>query len=83
MGCICGPSVASLYVYILLKHWLCIYHPILCGRFRDDIFMVTDEKLNEDNFSKSFLNLKLNIVQEKKIIFLDLSISFDTIIRKL
>jgi hypothetical protein len=83
MGCICGPSVASLYVYILEKHWLNINHPILYGRFIDDIFMVTDVKLNEDIFSKNFLNLNLNIVHEKKINFLDLSISFNTIIRKL
>jgi hypothetical protein len=83
MGCICGPSVASLYVYILEKHWLSINHPILYGRFIDDIFMVTDVKLNEDIFSKNFLNLNLNIVHEKKINFLDLSISFNTIIRKL
>ena len=45
--------------------------------------MVTSIKLDEDNFSKKFLNLKLNIIHENNINFLDLSISFDKIIKKL
>jgi hypothetical protein len=83
MGCICGPSIASLYVYILENHWLCLNKPILYGRFIDDIFMITTIKLDEENFIKNFLNLKLNITQDSSINFLDLSISFDSIIKKL
>ena len=83
MGSICGPSVASLYVFILERHWLNINRPLLYGRFIDDIVLITIDKLNEDKFNKNFLNLNLNICEDKTINFLDLSISFDTNVKKL
>ena len=83
MGCICGPTVASLFVYILQKHWLSINFPLFYGRFIDDICLITNEKLNEKDFKGIFRNLNLNIVNEKEINFLDLKISFDINIRKL
>ena len=82
MGCICGPTVASLFVYILEKHWLSINFPLFYGRFIDDICLITNEKLNEKDFKGIFRNLNLNIVNEKEINFLDLKISFDINIRK-
>ena len=44
MGCICGPTVASLFLYILEKHWLNINFPLFCGRFFEDIYLITNEK---------------------------------------
>ena len=83
MGCICGPSVASLYVFILEKHWLSINKPLFYGRFIDDICLISDESLDEEVFQKQFLNLKLSIVTESSINFLDLVISFDKVTKKL
>jgi hypothetical protein len=39
--------------------------------------------LNEVKFIKNFLNLKLNICEDKTINFLDISVSFDTNVNKL
>jgi hypothetical protein len=83
MGCICGPTVASLFVYILEKHWLNINFPLFYGRFIDDICLITNEKLKESDFKRIFRNLNLNIMNGKEINFLDLKISFDRNIRKL
>ena len=75
MGCKCGPSIANLFVYILEKHWINLYQPIVYKRFIDDIFLVTDGLLDEFIFKNQFLNLKLNIVGGKVVSFLDLNIS--------
>ena len=83
MGCICGPSVASLYVYVLEKHWLTINNPLFYGRFIDDICLISNQELDEDVFKKQFLNLNLNIIKDKNINFLDLVISFDVTTKKL
>ena len=39
--------------------------------------------LNEVKFIKNFLNLKLNICEDKTINFFDISVSFDTNVNKL
>ena len=83
MGCICGPSIASLFVYILEIKWLKIHKPLFYGRFIDDINLISKEELNEQDFKSYFLNLKLNIIQSKIINFLDLEISFDNLTKKL
>jgi hypothetical protein len=83
MGCICGPSIASLFVYILEIKWLRIHKPLFYGRFIDDISLISNEKLNERDFKSYFLNLKLNIIQSKVINFLDLEISLDILTKKL
>ena len=83
MGCICGPSVASIFVYILESKWLTIHKPLFYCRFIDDINLISFKKINEDDFKAYFLNLKLNIVEAKTINFLDLSISFDQLTKKL
>jgi hypothetical protein len=61
MGSICGPSIASLYVFILERHWLTINRSLLYGRLIDDIVLIRNDKLNEDKFIKNFLNLKFKI----------------------
>ena len=83
MGSICGPSIASLYVFILERHWLTINRSLLYGRLIDDIVLIRNDKLNEDKFIKNFLNLKFKIWEDTTINFLDLSISFDTNVNKL
>lgn len=83
MGCICGPVIANIFVYLLERKWLHIHRPIAYFRFIDDIFMLSLYILNEIDFKSYFLNLKLNIVCNKTVVFLDLSISFDPLIQKL
>ena len=82
MGCICGPSVANLFVFILERKWLHINKPLFYGRFIDDICLITHTKLDENSFKQNFLNLKLNIDTGPGINFLDLIIKFDSITRK-
>ncbi len=43
MGCICGPTLANLYVHILEKHWLNINRPLMYSRFIDDIFIASNK----------------------------------------
>ena len=50
MGCICGPSIASLFVYILESKWLIIHKPIFYGRFIDDFNLISRDKIDENNF---------------------------------
>ena len=83
MGCICGPSIANIFVYILEKKWLCIHKPLVYKRFIDDIFLVSTTKINENDFRQYFLNLNLTITNSKRVNFLDVVITFDTITKKL
>ena len=83
MGSKCGPSLANLYVYILEKHWLHLNKPLFYGRFIDDICLMSNTMLKEEEFKQNFSNLKLNIISSKTINFLDLTITFDEVLRKL
>ena len=83
MGCICGPDIANLYVYILEKHWIQIERPLFYYRYIDDIFIASKNQLNIVNFTSNFRNLKLNIIQDNIVNFLDLNISFNSLIGKL
>ena len=83
MGCICGPSVASLFVFVLEEKWLKIHKPLYYGRFIDDICLIDNKKLNEPDFQSFFLGLKLNIKEDKVIEFLDLTIKFDVLRNRL
>jgi hypothetical protein len=82
MGSICGPTVANIFVYIFEDKWLTIYRPIFYVRFIDDIFLVTNTP-NVDSLNTSFGNLKLNIVTNKIVNFLDLNISIDLLSNRL
>jgi hypothetical protein len=46
MGCICGPMVANLYVYIHEIKWINIEKPIIYRRFIDDTSLALKNKLN-------------------------------------
>ncbi len=77
MGCICGPSLANLYLHILEKSWLNLIKPSIYVRFIDDIFMALDTELNLEQFTKSFHNLQLTMTTGKEVVFLDTIISFN------
>jgi hypothetical protein len=83
MGSKCGPMFANLYIYILEKNWINIYKPVIYKRFIDDIFIISQFDLLNSNFVNNFDNLKLNIVKDKEVQFLDLKISDDKLFNKL
>jgi hypothetical protein len=84
MGCKCGPSVANLYLYILEKNWVSLNSSsILYKRFIDDIFIASTTELDLNEFSTQFNYLKLNINNDKSVIFLDLKIKFEPLTKKL
>jgi len=63
--------------------WLNTYSPLVYKRFIDDIFLVSNNELDIESLKNNFEYLKLNIVNNKKVQFLDLEISIDEIINKL
>ena len=84
MGCICGPSIANIYIYILEKEYLIKHTEIrMYKRFIDDIFIGSDILINLNEFESTFIYLKLNIEHKDSVNFLDLEISFDSIIGRL
>ncbi len=82
MGVICGPSIANLYLYILEIKWYNLNNPLVYKRFIDDIFYVNIGELDLEKFFEIFDYLKLNIVKEKIVNFLDLNISIDNHTKK-
>ena len=83
MGCVCGPSLANLYLYILELKWLTIHKPLIYYRFIDDIFLVLEYPLDFENFESFFIYLKLSLATGDKVNFLDLFISFNNFLKKL
>ena len=77
MGCICGPTVANLYLYALERYQLSINRPLIYKRFIDDIFYLNKGKLDQTDLSLQFENLKLSYFIDKKVPFLDLNIEID------
>ena len=77
MGGKCGPVIANIYIYIKERSWLDLYKPVIYRRFIDDIFIVTENDLKVNNFTNIFGELKLNIISNKEVQFLDLLISKD------
>jgi hypothetical protein len=75
-------SIANIFVYILEKKWLHIHKPLYYKRFIDDVFIIIS-RLNYlfviESLKNAFGSLKLNLVIDKSVDFLDLSISFDFI----
>ena len=63
--------------------WLNINSPLVYKRFIDDIFLITKTNLDIESFKNNFEYLKLNIVNDKTVQFLDLEISIDEILNKL
>ena len=83
MGCICGPTIANLFLYILERKWLYIHKPIVYYRFIDDIFMVLKNVINFEEFESTFIDLKLSMITGDVVNFLDMNISYNQIINKL
>ena len=83
MGSKCGPSIANMYISILEKKWLNIYKPLIYKRFIDDIFILSNNKLELTSLNNSFKNLKLNTIQDEEVQFLDLLISNDNYSNKI
>ena len=83
MGCICGPMVANLYVYILEMKWHRIEKPLVDYRFIDDKILILDKELNFLGFQKYFENLEFTLSHDKKIVFLDILLEYDRVIQKL
>lgn len=72
MGCKCGPSVVNFYLYLLEKNWLSLNPEIIYKRFIDDIFIISKVEFSLDDLKSQFLYLKLNIIFDKEVVFLDL-----------
>ena len=83
MGCKCGPSIANVYLLILENKWLTIHRPIGYYRFIDDILIISKYLLNLKVFMETFVYLKLNVILENSVNFLDLIISYDNFLCKL
>jgi hypothetical protein len=83
MGIICGPTLANLYLSILEEHFLTIEKPIIFYRYIDDIFMISLNIYEDSFFNKYFGDLKLNIIRDKMVNFLDLYIKYDDITNSL
>ena len=83
MGAKCAPSIANIYIAILEKNFLVIHKPLFYRRFIDDIFIILSELFNINILVISFEDLKLNVVTNDSVIFLDLCINLDAITGKL
>ena len=83
MGCIAGPTIANIYIYILEADWLNMNPEIIYYRFIDDIFIAAKFLINLEIFKALFLYLKLNIEQNDIVSFLDLLIKFDSLTNQL
>ncbi len=79
MGSKSGPSIANIYIWILERNFLSLYDPLLYVRFIDDIFIIVDDDFDIGILVNTFTYLKLNIVTNNKVIFLDLEITLDKI----
>jgi hypothetical protein len=83
MGCICGPSIANLYLYLLEMKWLIIRRPLVYYRFIDDIFIVLENELDFEEFESTFVYLKLSVSTGELVNFLDLNIAFNSLTSKI
>jgi len=83
MGSKSGPSIANIFVFIYEVVFLRIHRPIFYKRFIDDIFMIIKKGFNFEYLTKSFGELKLNILNGPTVNFLDLNISICILSKKL
>ena len=82
MGSKCGPSVANIYLSCLEKSFLFIHKPLFYGRYIDDILCILFNNFDIDILVNFFGYLKLNLVCDKVVNFLDLNISYDDLTRR-
>ena len=78
MGAKCAPAIANLYLAIMEENFLVIHKPLFYCRFIDDIFIILKSFFNIDILINSFRNLKLNIISNNSVNFLDLTITKDS-----
>ena len=83
MGSKVGPSIANIFVSFLERKWLVIHKPLHYSRFIDDIFCIVSDINDIESLKNAFGNLKLNIVSDKIVNFLDLNIKLDRITNRL
>jgi len=83
MGCIYGPYVAGIFVYILEIKWYKIEKPLVYFRFIDDTIMALKNRLNFQKFKEYFNYLEFTESNGNIINFLDLNIGFKNITKKL
>jgi hypothetical protein len=83
MGCKCGPSIANIYLYILEKNWVSLNPDKFYRRFIDDQFIISKTEIDIDFFKSQFLYLKINIVTNNVVNFLDLNIEYDSFTGKI
>jgi hypothetical protein len=74
MGCICGPTIANIFVYIYEKKWITIHKPLAYFRFVDDILLITKDLLCLESLKNAFGSLTLNLVISKRQVFFRLRI---------
>jgi hypothetical protein len=80
MGCKCGPSLANMYLYTLEYKYINRNPQMIYLRFIDDIFIASPSELDKKELCGQFPNLTLNIVGNDTVNFLDLNISYDSIL---
>jgi hypothetical protein len=83
MGCICGPTIANIFVYIFEKKWITIHKPLAYFRFVDVILLITKDLLCLESLKNAFGSLTLNLVISKRQVFLDLELELDKITCKI
>lgn len=83
MGSKVGPSIANIFVRCLEDKWLNIYKPLHFSRFIDDIFCILKNMNEIDSLKCAFGSLKLNIISNDMVNFLDLNIKLDKVTNKL
>ena len=83
MGCVCGPTLANLYLYILECKWLVIHNPLIYARFIDDTCLVQEYELDINEFQNIFGYLKITLNTGEKVNFLDVYLSFNNITDRL
>ena len=83
MGCKCGPSLANMDLYTLEYKYINRNPQMIYFRFIDDIFIASPSELDKKELCEQFPNLTLNIVGNDTVNFLDLNISFDSILSML
>jgi hypothetical protein len=82
MGSKTGPSIANIFVHIVESIWLEENKPLFYKRFIDDIFVILEKEgllIKIDSLKRAFGSLKLNLVIDKSVDFLDLNINLDVV----
>ena len=83
MGCICGPTIANIFVYIYEKKWLTIHKPIAYYRFVDDLLIISKDLNSFESLKKAFGSLQLTLNFGKKLVFLDLELEINPLTLKM